>query len=387
MKKLILIISLVGLIVLAGCQTAPPEHQTLENEQTNANPQDTESQKEPAPPEPTATLPPPPEPTETLEPTPEPTPIPYPGKRGYHRMVFDSESELIFLYGGIKEMKNGIRAQSDCWAYDTDLDQWALLDAKCSHHADIVYDSRSDRIIIYKDEKYKPLTLMGESYSFDLNISTMENLEIENTPFGYSGAGLAYDSESDQTILFGGVDYEWNFFNDTYAFHLGTNTWEKQSPATVPPARFYPLMAYHPTLDRVIMFSGILSFGEEGGDVTWLYDYNTDTWSTLNTAVTPIGRYYSAMVYVSSLDQVLMFGGGMSKEGTLNDTWVFDHVNNTWFELSPESAPSARGWHAMAYDSVNDKVVLFGGGESEDAFTNETWIYDPQSNTWTNVTP
>jgi N-acetylneuraminic acid mutarotase len=77
----------------------------------------------------------------------------------------------------------------------------------------------------------------------------------------------------------------------------------------------------------------------------------------------------------------------MSTEGPLNDTWVFDHVNNTWIELSPESSPSARAWHAMAYDSVNDKVVLFGGGEADYIFKNETWIYDPQANTWTNVTP
>ena len=375
--KYFLVLSLIILLLTACGESEPQENDA--NQPTDAP---TSTPVEEIANTSTPTIPPVPTPTFTQEPL--PTPVPYPGKRGFfHRMVYDSESDLIFLYGG---EKNEMGDYEECWTYDTDLNLWSILDVKCSNEVAIAYDSGSDRIIIYKGLSYKTWKLTGATYSFDLNTTTRENPKPENIPFGYAGAQLAYDSESDQTILFGGIDLSMNFFNDTYAFHLGSNTWQQQNPAIVPPGRVYHFMAYHPTLDRVIMFGGTLAMGEEGADVTWLYDYNTDTWSTVNTEVTPVARSNSAMVYVSSLDQVLMFGG-MSSEGVLNDTWAFDHVNNTWIELSPESAPTARGWHAMAYDSANDKVILFGGGEAEYTFSNETWIYDPQANTWTNVTP
>ena len=66
---------------------------------------------------------------------------------------------------------------------------------------------------------------------------------------------------------------------------------------------------------------------------------------------------------------------------------MFDQDGNTWIELKPASAPSGRFWHSMAYDLKADKLVLFGGGSDWDYPTNETWLYDPQANTWINMTP
>jgi hypothetical protein len=44
----------------------------------------------------------------------------------------------------------------------------------------------------------------------------------------------------------------------------------------------------------------------------------------------------------------------------------------------------------MAYNSVADKVVLFGGVTggpySDEGINGETWIYDPATNQWLDVT-
>ena len=55
--------------------------------------------------------------------------------------------------------------------------------------------------------------------------------------------------------------------------------------------------------------------------------------------------------------------------------------------MTSDTAPSERAWHAMAYDSAADKIVLFGGGPDKLNPTDETWIYDPQTNEWTDMTP
>ena len=47
------------------------------------------------------------------------------------------------------------------------------------------------------------------------------------------------------------------------------------------------------------------------------------------------------------------------------------------------------GKHAMVYSAAADRVILFGGqvGWTEFEYTGETWTYELNTNTWTNVTP
>ena len=61
---------------------------------------------------------------------------------------------------------------------------------------------------------------------------------------------------------------------------------------------------------------------------------------------------------------------------------LVDAKANTWIELMSVTAPSPRGWHAMAFEPDEGGVVLFGGGPTREAYTAETWIYDPRANTW-----
>jgi len=93
-------------------------------------------------------------------------------------------------------------------------------------------------------------------------------------------------------------------------------------------------------------------------------------WTQVTTASSPSARYDHAMVYDSVRGKVVMFGGLGS--GYLNDTWEYDGVN--WTLVTTASSPSARRTHAMAYDSVWEKVVMFGGSGGSNV--NDTWEYD-----------
>src|SRR5690606_5277101 len=46
------------------------------------------------------------------------------------------------------------------------------------------------------------------------------------------------------------------------------------------------------------------------------------------------------------------------------------------------TCPSARWAGAMAYDPVNDEIVLWGGTMSIAGPTDQTWIYDPEARDW-----
>src|SRR3989440_12002406 len=153
-----------------------------------------------------------------------------------------------------------------------------------------------------------------------------------------------------------------------------------------PPAPTSPLMPYASRFRSVILFGGLSLVGNVSillGD-TWAYDLNANTWTNLNPGNAPRVRYIHALAYDSESDRVILFGGAYGSGNAtflLNDTWAYDFNTNTWTNMNPANAPPARYGHAMAYDSRSDRVILSGG------FYNDTWPYDSNTNTWTTMTP
>jgi N-acetylneuraminic acid mutarotase len=88
--------------------------------------------------------------------------------------------------------------------------------------------------------------------------------------------------------------------------------------------------------------------------------------------------------------RVLLFGGedwAPSISTKTNDTWAYDPETNSWEELRPAGKlPSARADHAMAYDVANDRIILFGGYDGSSCL-DDTWAYDPSTNAWTELEP
>lgn len=167
-------------------------------------------------------------------------------------------------------------------------------------------------------------------------------------------------------------------------------------PEVKPPGRDYFAMTYDTGSDRVILFGGAAEPGDDAqsdqdyvaaGDA-WSYDYNTDTWEELKYSAAPAPREYSAIVYDAGSGRVILFGGvDEARTKHFDDTWAYHSDTNTWTELEPDVSPSVRGWHAMVYSTAAERIILFGGGPSRQQFKSETWIYDPATNVWMNVTP
>jgi N-acetylneuraminic acid mutarotase len=92
------------------------------------------------------------------------------------------------------------------------------------------------------------------------------------------------------------------------------------------------------------------------------------------------------MVYASAADRMILFGGGYvgegEKTGLSNETWSFDLNTNTWTQMSPEVSPPGRMDHAMAYDIESDRVILWGGGWHSPIDVGGVWAYDYSTDTW-----
>ncbi|HLB01867.1 MAG TPA: kelch repeat-containing protein, partial [Nitrospiria bacterium] len=108
-------------------------------------------------------------------------------------------------------------------------------------------------------------------------------------------------------------------------------------------------------------------------------------WIQTTPNPSPSARIMHAMVYDRLDHQVILFGG-LDANGALDDTWIYNPSTHQWTELFPISSPPARAGHAMVYDESRSRVILFGG-KGLLGFLNDTWAYDPGTNTWTPLSP
>ena len=84
-------------------------------------------------------------------------------------------------------------------------------------------------------------------------------------------------------------------------------------------------------------------------------------WSTLAIGGSkPSARVRAQMVYILSLDLTLLHGGWDATSTVLDDTWTFNHTTRVWTQLTPTVNPQKFGAF-IAYDSVRDRVVMWGG--------------------------
>ncbi len=214
----------------------------------------------------------------------------------------------------------------------------------------------------------------------DLSNANTENDQF-NTPRDRTMHAMAFDYANRKTILFGGswdtLTSGFQHLDDTWAYNYNNNLWADLAPTTHPSARDAHAMVYDSTTNQTILFGG-------GPMETWTYKFPSNTWIKKSTGTSPPSLYNHAMVYDPVNQKVILFGGLNEK---INDEfWEYDPVTNIWMELNPSIKPEARYGHTMVYDSTNQKIILFGGNSVE-GYRDDTWEYDYTTNTWNELNP
>jgi hypothetical protein len=118
----------------------------------------------------------------------------------------------------------------------------------------------------------------------------------------------------------------------------------------------------------------------------WWYDPGTNTWEMKTpTGDLPSVRRGHSMVWDPARSGMIMFDGYGTSPYYKNDLWWYDPELNSWTQVTPTgSSPSARSFHSIVWDG--QKVIMFGGYDNC-GYKNDLWWYDPELNSWTQVTP
>jgi hypothetical protein len=115
------------------------------------------------------------------------------------------------------------------------------------------------------------------------------------------------------------------------------------------------------------------------GAETWTWDGTR--WRKLHPAASPTPRTDASVAY-DAIEQTIVLFGGLDRNGSpLGDTWTWDGA--TWTQLQLYSSPSPRARARMAFDSTRQEILLYGG-VGQGSLT-DSWTWDGIS--WTQLNP
>jgi hypothetical protein len=164
--------------------------------------------------------------------------------------------------------------------------------------------------------------------------------------------------------------------------------WSLESPNTAVPDALAASLTYDSSRHSLIRFGGF--FAAILGD-TWEWDGTTWTQECTASACrshAPPPRSDHGAAFDSKRNRLVLYGGcgnTACSSPYLGDTWEWD--GTSWTEMCTSAAcrattPGGRSSVSMVFDSVRERVVLFGGVGS-DTFATGTWEWDGAQ--WTNA--
>jgi hypothetical protein len=193
-------------------------------------------------------------------------------------------------------------------------------------------------------------------------------------PVARTGQTATYDSASDRMTIFGGVNGG-TTLTDTWlltsANGIGTTpSWIQITTTTTAPSLAYHSAVYDPTANDMYVFAGASTANKlsTNSHAFTFYGANGITktgskWILGGPAV----RYSASTYYDSTTNSLFVFGGQHSKTNLdFSDYWqasdVIGSSNLKWTVIHPTgTVPKPRFGHTGLFDSVSDRMMVFGG--------------------------
>ncbi len=285
-----------------------------------------------------------------------------PATRWQHAMVAIGGGQLL-MFGG----QDGMQPLADTWLWNGS--NWIQLQPVTSPtprraHA-MAYDSSRNRVVLFGG--IGPLGYLADTWEWDgVNWSQL----AVSGPTARAFHGMAFDAATATgrlaVLLFGGEAPNLTPLNETWTWN-GV-AWTRRTPATSPAARSRAPLCFDSVRERIVMFGG--KTATAALSETW--EWNGTTWARPAPNPAPAAGFGHGLCYEVANQQTLLFGGEATLGApTSTDTWEW---NGTAWTKSSTQLPTARRWHAMAFDELRSRTVVFGGEGT--AILGDTWEWD-----------
>ncbi len=359
-----------------------------------------------------------------------------PQRRSGHAMAYDPVHRTVLIFGGLNDSHNYL---ADTWEWNTvtkTWNQWAVAGPAGRQGARMVWDSVNSRILLFGGVDLN--TFFQDTWAWDPAAHTWTNLNPAAKPVGRTFHGMVFNTATSRAVVFGGIGYPCGTsggcavadFNDLWEYNSASNTWVPISTSgALPPGRGWMGMAYDSAANRIVMYGGYKNTAPQfsWGD-TWTFSGNTWTQIYPHPSSPPLVRDSHAMVYDEAHNKMVMFGGYLADvwefsgsvwthAGTTHwppaqtrhsliydsdrdvtwmygagaaEVWEYSLAAGTWLSFNA-GGPTGRLGAAAAYEQPQGRIILFGGqsknSETLGAVQGDTWAWNTQARTWSNVTP
>jgi len=341
-------------------------------------------------------------------------------------LVYDPGGDRLLLFGGVDVNQ----FYKELWAFAPVSRTWTKLTTSESSGTGRILRPRAFQGLTVVQPGNRVFAFGGEGFDGNpLQVLAFEDLwELvgttwtDRTPSGPLGSqhgacansslcpgigawrAFAFDPVGNRLVTQGGYPFD---HSKTWAFGLGSSAWSvvttvlgNASLAT----RDSHAMVWDSAGSRLVLYGGYLSdlWTLAGGGSTWTAPPALDPrTSTVPYAYPRQDRH--AMTYDPFRARVLAVSGGAP------EVWTLQPAGAVWSILrnfgpgqpDPISYPRERVDHALAYDTLRDRAILFGGrcksigvyqgnpnypgaacGVSGTTY-NDVWSFDPATNSWT----
>lgn len=273
-----------------------------------------------------------------------------PGARSDIALAYDQARDRVVLTGGW----DGAVNLSDVWEFDgTAWAQRASSGGPGPHssHA-LVYDQARGRVVMFGG--WNGTNLLDGTWEWDGSNWTQRAPAVR--PPARYGQAMVWDAARQRVLLFGGYCGTGCALGDTWEWDGVSGTWTQRTPAVAPTARFSAGMAYDSERQRAVLFGGRTLAARVNDH--WEWDGAAGTWTQRSGfAVLPSARSAHRLIYDAARRRTVLFGGFAGF--FTNETWEFD--GSAWQQRSVSAPPAGRAFFGFDYDSLRRRGVLYGG--------------------------
>jgi len=296
-----------------------------------------------------------------------------PSARGCHAMAYDLQRGCTVLFGGAISSTS---SSGQTWKWDGAT--WTLITGpgpSARYNSAMCYDLQRGCCVLFGGRTHSG-TNYGDTWEYDGSGWTQRNV---TGPAARNSHAMAYDSVRGVTVLYGGYSPTGGgYVRDTWEWNGAT--WTRRAISGPPSASANTSLAYDSQRQRTVLFGG----HNNGVGYRDTGEWDGTTWA-FGSSAGPSARAAQSMAYDELANVTVLFGGlNTSTSSRLNDTWTWD--GTSWTQV-PIPGPSSRAFCPMAYDSQRQRTVLFGGEWSNWAFRSDTWeltFPNPNAATFTN---
>jgi hypothetical protein len=307
-----------------------------------------------------------------------------PAARREYAAVYDRVHRRYIMFAGWTDQIGGYYVFNEVWTLSLDdTPSWTQISIPGTvpgrrHSPQWGYDPARNRLLVFGGYGYHYTNSSYYEYLNDVwelklngNPTWSELFPSGAAPGGRLAGAAVYDVLHQRFVGFGGTA---GLPVDTWQLDLrGQPAWSSVPTGGVhPPGGYGMTSIFDPARNRMLIFGGSTSDQYYGtNNNTWELDLKPDTplWRQLNpTGTLPAARRSLTSIYDPRRDRMVIFGGwdGTSNNlsSFLNDTWALSLStgDGAWTQLSPGgSIPAGRDIMSAAYDTRNDRMVLFGG--------------------------